>query len=65
MQQSLGVTLFVTSVETITPPRRMWMGLRDNVDPAIAALLVLLILVVTVLVVIRAAMLLHKERQAR
>ncbi|SDE77287.1 hypothetical protein SAMN04488105_107186 [Salipiger thiooxidans] len=41
------------------------MGLRDNVNPAIATLSVLLILVVTVLVVIRAAMLLHKERQAR
>ena len=61
----IGVTLFVTSVETITLPRRMWMGLRDNVDPAIAALSVLLILVVTVLVVIRAAMLMRKERRAR
>ena len=56
------MTLFVTSVETITLPRRMWMGLRDNVDPSIAALSVLLICVVTLLVVIRAAMLMRKER---
>ncbi|MBU2959244.1 ABC transporter permease [Citreicella sp. C3M06] len=61
----IGVTLFVTSVETITLPRRMWMGLRDNVDPSIAALSVLLIGVVTLLVVLRAAMLMRKEARAR
>lgn len=50
----IGVTLFITSVDTITLPRRMWMGLRDNIDPAIAALSVVLIAVVTVLTLLRA-----------
>lgn len=61
----IGVTLFVTSVETITLPRRMWMGLRDNVDPSIAALSVLLICVVTVLVLARAVFLAIQARRAR
>lgn len=58
----IGVTLFVTSVETITLPRRMWMGLRDNVDPAIASISVLLILVVTLVILARAAHLWRKVR---
>lgn len=58
----IGVTLFVTSVETITLPRRMWMGLRDNVDPAIAALSVLLICLVTLVILIRAALLMRRAR---
>jgi putative spermidine/putrescine transport system permease protein len=41
--------LFITSVNAITLPRLMWMGLRDNIDPAIAALSVILI-IITVLV---------------
>lgn len=44
----IGVTLFVTSVRAITLPRRMWMGLRDNIDPAVAALSVVLIVLVSV-----------------
>lgn len=51
--EEIGVTLFVTSVKTLTLPRQMWMGLRDNIDPAIAAISVLLILVVVSIVVIR------------
>jgi putative spermidine/putrescine transport system permease protein len=48
--EEIGVTLFVTSVNAITLPRLMWMGLRDNIDPAIAAISVLLImLTVTIL----------------
>ncbi len=41
--------LFITSVDVITLPRMMWMGLRDNIDPAIAAVSVVLI-AVTILV---------------
>jgi putative spermidine/putrescine transport system permease protein len=59
----IGVTLFVTSVETITLPRRMWMGLRDNVDLSIAALSVVLICVVTLAIVARAALQFRKARQ--
>jgi putative spermidine/putrescine transport system permease protein len=48
--EEIGVTLFITSVNAITLPRLMWMGLRDNIDPAIAAISVILILItVTVL----------------
>ena len=48
--EEIGVTLFVSSVNAVTLPRLMWMGLRDNIDPAIAAISVLLILAtVTVL----------------
>jgi putative spermidine/putrescine transport system permease protein len=43
--EEIGVTLFITSVNAITLPRLMWMGLRDNIDPAIAALSVILIMV--------------------
>ncbi|MGE0211319.1 MAG: ABC transporter permease [Parvibaculaceae bacterium] len=50
--EEIGVTLFVSSVDAITLPRLMWMGLRDNIDPAIAAISVLLILAtITVLLV--------------
>ena len=40
--EEIGVTLFITSVEAVTLPRLMWMGLRDNIDPAIAAVSVVL-----------------------
>ena len=42
--EEIGVTLFITSVNAITLPRLMWMGLRDNIDPAIAAISVILTL---------------------
>ncbi|MER5173973.1 ABC transporter permease [Thioclava kandeliae] len=61
----IGVTLFVTSVNTITLPRRMWMGLRDNVDPSIASLSVLLILVVAAIVIGRAAFAMRAARSRR
>jgi putative spermidine/putrescine transport system permease protein len=48
--EEIAVTLFVTSVNAITLPRLVWTGLRDNVDPAVAAISVVLI-AVTVLVV--------------
>lgn len=44
--EEIGVTLFITSVEAVTLPRLMWMGLRDNIDPAIAAISVVLIAIV-------------------
>jgi putative spermidine/putrescine transport system permease protein len=37
-----AVTLFITSINAITLPRLMWMGLRDNIDPAVAAASVVL-----------------------
>lgn len=44
--EEIGVTLFITSVDAVTLPRLMWMGLRDNIDPAIAAISVILIAIV-------------------
>jgi len=44
--EEIGVTLFITSVNAVTLPRLMWMGLRDNINPAIAAVSVILIAVV-------------------
>lgn len=39
------VTLFVTSRNVYTLPRKIWSDLRDNIDPAIAAISSLMILV--------------------
>lgn len=61
--EEIGVTLFITSVRTLTLPRQMWMGVRDNIDPAIAAISVILILVVVTLVVIR-TVLVHRGKRA-
>lgn len=51
--EEIGVTLFITSVNAITLPRQMWMGLRDNIDPAIAALSVLMLLITVAVLVVR------------
>ena len=46
--EEIGVTLFITSVNAITLPRLMWMGVHDNIDPAVAAISVLLIAVTVI-----------------
>ncbi|TIQ16345.1 MAG: ABC transporter permease, partial [Mesorhizobium sp.] len=53
--EEIGVTLFITSVNAITLPRLMWMGLRDNIDPAIAALSVILIIITVLVLAARSA----------
>jgi len=60
--EEIGVTLFVTSVNAITLPRLMWMGVHDNIDPAIAAISVVLIVITTIALLIR--MLLQREEPA-
>jgi putative spermidine/putrescine transport system permease protein len=52
--EEIGVTLFITSVNAVTLPRLMWMGLRDNIDPAIAAVSVILIVVVVAVILTKA-----------
>lgn len=52
--EEIGVTLFITSVNAVTLPRLMWMGLRDNIDPAIAAVSVLLIMLVVAALLVKA-----------
>jgi putative spermidine/putrescine transport system permease protein len=51
--EEIGVTLFITSVNAVTLPRMMWMGLRDNIDPAIAAISVVLIVIVVTVILIK------------
>ncbi|MDR3515740.1 MAG: ABC transporter permease [Azospirillaceae bacterium] len=46
-----AVTLFITSIHAVTLPRLMWMGLRDNIDPAVAAASVVLTLLTTAVLV--------------
>ncbi len=53
--EEIGVTLFITSVNAVTLPRLMWMGLRDNIDPAIAAVSVVLIGVVVAVILSKTA----------
>ena len=60
----IGVTLFITSVNAITLPRRIWMGLRDNIDPAIASLSVILIGVVALVIIARAVWHLGRSNRA-
>jgi len=52
--EEIGVTLFITSVDAVTLPRLMWMGLRDNIDPAIAAISVILIVIVVTAILLKA-----------
>lgn len=41
--EEISVTLFVTSLDVITLPRLMWSGLRESIDPIIAAIAVVVI----------------------
>ena len=63
--EEIGVTLFITSVDAVTLPRLMWMGLRDNIDPAIAAISVLLICIVVVVILVKTLWLGSSEAKAK
>ena len=54
--EEIGVTLFITSVNAVTLPRLMWMGVHDNIDPAIAAISVVLIALTALVLVGRMAL---------
>ena len=60
--EEIGVTLFITSVNAVTLPRLMWMGVHDNIDPAIAAISVVLIVITTIALLAR--MMLQREQPA-
>lgn len=51
--EEIAVTLFVTSFNVVTLPRQMWNGMRDNIDPAIAAISVILITLTVLIILIR------------
>ncbi len=63
--EEIGVTLFITSVKAITLPRLMWMGLRDNIDPAIAAISVILIAITLTVLTTRVVVTRVRARQGR
>jgi len=46
------VVLFITSREVYTLPKRIWDGIFDNVDPAIASIGTLMILLTTIALII-------------
>jgi putative spermidine/putrescine transport system permease protein len=62
--EEIGVTLFITSVDAVTLPRMMWMGLRDNIDPAIAAISVILIVIVITVILAKTAFTLKLSRKS-
>ena len=51
--EEIAVTLFVTSVEVITLPRRIWSGLRDALDPVVASISAVLVMLTVVIVLVR------------
>ncbi|MDH4873490.1 ABC transporter permease [Pseudomonas sp. BN515] len=63
--EEVAVTLFITSVDVNTLPRRIWGGLRDNVDPSVAAISVLLIGVTLLVLCARLLLQYLAERRAR
>ncbi|AOE85363.1 ABC transporter permease [Pseudomonas sp. TCU-HL1] len=63
--EEVAVTLFITSVDVNTLPRRIWGGLRDNVDPSVAAISVLLIGVTLLVLCARLLLQYLAERKAR
>lgn len=62
--EEIAVTIFITSVNAVTLPRLMWQGLRDNIDPAIAAISVVLIIIVATVVIARAVIVALRARAA-
>ena len=63
--EEIGVTLFITSVNAITLPRLMWMGLRDNINPAVAALSVVLIVATVAVLTVRTLLSYRQARQQK
>ena len=63
--EEVAVTLFITSVDVNTLPRRIWSGLRDNVDPSVAAISVLLIGLTLLVLMGRLALQYAAQRRAR
>ena len=57
------VTMFVSSRAVYTLPRRIWDGIRDNVDPTVAAVATVLIL--ATLLIVSGAMIVQAQRGRR
>ena len=59
--EEIAVTLFVSGIDVITLPKRIWDGLRLNVDPVIAAVSVIL-MVATVIAILVKTILEHRKQ---
>jgi putative spermidine/putrescine transport system permease protein len=51
--EEVVVTLFVTGIDVVTLPKRIWDGLRYNIDPAIAAVSALMMVITLIVVAVR------------
>ncbi|WP_272001781.1 ABC transporter permease [Roseovarius sp. ZX-A-9] len=60
--EEIAVTLFVSGIDVITLPKRIWDGLRLNVDPIIAAVSVLLMVLTTIAIIAKTV---HEYRQKK
>lgn len=60
----LVVTLFITSFEIYTLPRRIWEGLRWDVDPVIAAVATLMLTLTVTAIVLHLAVRWRQDRKA-
>ena len=61
----LVVNLFITSRNVYTLPRKIWDGIQDNINPAVAAVATLLILVTVLAMVVRMIHLRNSGSDAR
>ena len=59
------VTLFVSSRAVYTLPRRMWDGIRENIDPTVTAVATLLIAATSIVVAGALVQMLRRPRPAR
>jgi putative spermidine/putrescine transport system permease protein len=57
------VTLFISGREMVTVPRRMWSGVREQLDPAVAAVATMFI-VATAIAILVAIFAVGRRRQA-
>ena len=51
--EEVVVTLFTSGLNVVTLPKRIWDGLRYNLDPAIAAVSTLMIVLTLVVMLVR------------
>jgi putative spermidine/putrescine transport system permease protein len=58
------VNLFITSRNVYTLPRKIWDGIQDNIDPAVAAVASLLVTVTSVIMIIRILIIRRQGRLA-
>jgi putative spermidine/putrescine transport system permease protein len=51
--EEVVVTLFVSGINVVTVPKRIWDGLRYDLDPAVAAISTVMIVITTIVMIVR------------